>query len=965
MDSHSLSVAFTAERTGKVYLLAHRYATAAEQPVGFSATLRRAVTGGILPLVFGETVSGRLNTREDTVSYALRIRRDDRLVLSGLEASDDNVELELLRPDGTVIGSKKYWQQNDIARPLLPAGDYLLRISHKADSSADYRFTADLQSRTAQALPFAELWPAYGQTVTLRPSENHFPQTYRLMLARGDSLSVESAQTGFVLLDHGKTQVAASQQGRLNYRAQADGVFYLRQESQGNSISAKLTRHAAAAGHDGGDVGATFTDAVELPVLSGIPFVTDVRIGDGADGKKDVDMYRLMLAQDETLTVKAPNGKGMDGYARLFDAEGRELAHADDSDMVYRVAADGVYYLGISGYPNRNYNALSGGGEEEGRGTGSIVLTVGRDIDGFISDQLVRRSDTSIPDDAVSSPSWSGTLKEGEPKDLYFVTETDGLWYPERTSYDYAFQNYQTLRLTDESGYERLAAFNTPVYLPKGRYMLRLAQSSGEGSIGLVWRNLSAAPEILAGQAVVEKETSPTLVRAYSFAVQGGEEIRFNDLGGSDNLSWHIFNAAGQKISSGSSRDSGRLKVLSDDVYTIVFDTKAGGYARFQIDRLRPSETQILRLGASAAGTLTPAAQKVEYRLDIEKDTPVLADILTHTSDRVYWRLQDWHSGREIQHLQSAGTVLAAGSYRLIVETHEKTVQDYGLRLIDLSTVALLDHGRIVEGRLKNTGHMQAYQIDVRAGERIFVDFQNLLQRQWLGYPQYHYNYSANVRIIDPYGRELSAQAIQSTGVEAAAAVTGRYTVLLDITDARSTELPYRMAVFVHKPDEPRPIDLASVPRSMDLQVQDVRVAAAGVDNIRSGGLLNITWRTTNRGVKATAGDFTERVLVKNSQTGAVVAQAVLTYRESESGVLLPQQSVERSLMLRLPDGAVGAGTFILAVETDAANNQKETGTDEQNNLAVRAVCLRIGCLCRFAGEESEYFSRYCLEGWR
>ena len=127
----------------------------------------------------------------------------------------------------------------------------------------------------------------------------------------------------------------------------------------------------------------------------------------------------------------------------------------------------------------------------------------------------------------------------------------------------------------------------------------------------------------------------------------------------------------------------------------------------------------------------------------------------------------------------------------------------------------------------------------------------------------------------------MSTQSIQSTGAEIVATVSGKYTVLLDITDARSIELPYRMAVFVHKVGEPRPIDLKPVPRSMDLQVRDVRIAATGSDIIHSGGNLRASWRTVNHGEKATMGDFIERVLIKNSQTGAVVAQAVLRYCHS------------------------------------------------------------------------------------
>ena len=379
---------------------------------------------------------------------------------------------------------------------------------------------------------------------------------------------------------------------------------------------------------------------------------------------------------------------------------------------------------------------------------------------------------------------------------------------------------------------------------------------------------------------------------------------------------------------------------MFDDNSYYYSDSYYNNSVDFQIDRITPSKIATVGLNDTISGTLTPAAQQAEYRLEVDKETVVLLDNLVRTGGNVYWDLEDWHSGRRIingnsVYDASASQILSAGSYRLVVYTDKEAVKNYGLRLLDLSSATSVDSAQIIEGRLKNSGEMQFYQVEAQAGERIFVDFQDLLKREWVYDPQgSHYNYSANIRIIDPYGRQLSTQSIRSTGAEIVATVSGKYTVLLDITDTYSIELPYRMAVFVHKLAEPRLIDLKPVPRSMDLQVRDVRITATDSKIIHSGGSLKASWRTVNHGEKATMGDFIERVLVKNSQTGAVVAQAVLPYRESEAGVLLPQQSVERSLILRLPNGTAGAGTFTLTVETDAANSQIETGTDEQNNQA-------------------------------
>ena len=56
----------------------------------------------------------------------------------------------------------------------------------------------------------------------------------------------------------------------------------------------------------------------------------------------------------ETFKVSTPNGTGIDGYARLFDAAGTQVDAADDAPMSHAVTANGTYYLGISAYGNRN-----------------------------------------------------------------------------------------------------------------------------------------------------------------------------------------------------------------------------------------------------------------------------------------------------------------------------------------------------------------------------------------------------------------------------------------------------------------------------------------------------------------------------------------------------------------------------------------------------------------------------------
>jgi len=256
-------------------------------------------------------------------------------------------------------------------------------------------------------------------------------------------------------------------------------------------------------------------------------------------------------------------------------------------------------------------------------------------------------------------------------------------------------------------------AHDSPVYLTKGKYLLRLKQQDyADGTVEYRWSNLSQAQRISLGEAVKQDSAHLATARTYRFSVQAGEKIRFNALGIGNGAipSWRIYNSAGQKIASGNAHeDSENINVLADDDYFIIFDRHYDGNnsSDFQIDRITPSKIATVGLNDKISGTLTPAAQQAEYRLEVEKETVVLLDDLVRTGSNVYWYLEDWHSGRKIIGNNSvsdasASQILSAGSYRLVVYTDEEAVKNYGLRLLDLSSATSVDSTQIIEGRLKN-----------------------------------------------------------------------------------------------------------------------------------------------------------------------------------------------------------------------------------------------------------------------
>lgn len=101
------------------------------------------------------------------------------------------------------------------------------------------------------------------------------------------------------------------------------------------------------------------------------------RIGDGSFARRDVDLYKVVLAAGQTLVIDVDaqtlsGGSTLDSYARLFNSSGRQLAKNDDSGgsvdsyLSVRVSTAGTYYVGISGYRNASYSPTRAGSGRNG-----------------------------------------------------------------------------------------------------------------------------------------------------------------------------------------------------------------------------------------------------------------------------------------------------------------------------------------------------------------------------------------------------------------------------------------------------------------------------------------------------------------------------------------------------------------------------------------------------------------------
>ena len=132
----------------------------------------------------------------------------------------------------------------------------------------------------------------------------------------------------------------------------------------------------------------TISTATPLVLNSaGMAEIADLVIGDGLNGRRDVDMFRVFvsgpsLVSGQITSRAVPGVARLDTYIRLFDASGVELARNDnfnglDGRVQYFVPAAGQYYFGVSSYPNTNYdpNTEASGRAGDTDGTYSIMVS--------------------------------------------------------------------------------------------------------------------------------------------------------------------------------------------------------------------------------------------------------------------------------------------------------------------------------------------------------------------------------------------------------------------------------------------------------------------------------------------------------------------------------------------------------------------------------------------------------------
>ncbi len=227
---------------------------------------------------------------------------------------------------------------------------------------------------------------------------------YRLEGPLGATLSVETflpqdgvgADTVLRLFDANGEELAFSDDidtnngnffSRIVYTFDRSGTYYLGVSGFGNDIYDPVV---AGSGFPGGvgdyglqillrdipDLGDTLMTSKDTGIgMAGGTYTVREVVGNGPFFDFDVDIVQLTALAGAIVTAETSaveGGAPADTILRLFDASGTELARDDEggqdnfSRLTFTLPETGIYYVGVSAFPNLTYDPTVGGSGEFG-----------------------------------------------------------------------------------------------------------------------------------------------------------------------------------------------------------------------------------------------------------------------------------------------------------------------------------------------------------------------------------------------------------------------------------------------------------------------------------------------------------------------------------------------------------------------------------------------------------------------
>lgn len=490
--------------------------------------------------------------------------------------------------------------------------------------------------------------------------------------------------------------------------------------------------------------------------------------------------------------------------------------------------------------------------------------------------------------------------------------------------------------------------------LAAGDYTLRVYSSYYWYSTFYQFRVMTqASAEALTLGSVVSGTLNPYATKLYRFDATAGDTWYFRALQGFSG-NWRLIDPQGSEVFNASAYDSqDRVTLAKTGTYILAIEASNsyGAYQNYSFGTTRqPADRGAIALDTTAS--VTAAAAGVElYRLHLDRATTLVFDSLT--SSNFTWRL-DGPGGLVFNQSMNANTdfagILAAGDYVLTVGNNNNTATAYSFRVLSLDGATPVVPGTQIDVTVTPPNGAKVYKFDAVAGERYYLDVLATLSFSSSVPPKW--------RLLDPQGRQIFGPGdmgyfyteswmfdpgsnswryrykLSGNDQELSPfTLTGTYTLILEGDNTRVSIPPVSFNVYKVPNNPPVILDTLVIRPAPDLALNSVVLDPS--TDLKTGQTINVSWVVENRGLLAATGKWNDRILIRNLDTGALVASITVPYDEAVDGAIASGTSHSRSTLVRLPDGSAAAGRIGFTILTDADNVVREgnaTGTSESNN---------------------------------
>ena len=225
----------------------------------------------------------------------------------------------------------------------------------------------------------------------------------RLFDSEGNELAFDDDDDNNVVVEN------TTADSLLNFVADTSGKYYIGVSSQGNSTYDAIngsTNFSNTSGFSTGDyelaiyispvvADSDLDDTISEAIDTGVGSTQErsTTISDTIAPTSDVDLYKFQLNAGNTVTLDvdaAIQDSNLDSVLRLFDSTGNEVTNNDDgiasnetsstdSFIEFTTEIDAEYYVGVSSFPNFEYDSINGStnfSNNLGTSSGNYDLTI-------------------------------------------------------------------------------------------------------------------------------------------------------------------------------------------------------------------------------------------------------------------------------------------------------------------------------------------------------------------------------------------------------------------------------------------------------------------------------------------------------------------------------------------------------------------------------------------------------------